>query len=399
MTCVLIDTIPRWSGGYLAHLKGILTGGVVPDDMQVIVHCTKKLREAIGPADRQVEFVVDDTLPLDPVLMRLWRVVRLPRLVELYSPDVHFSPGGHPDACLERGFPHVTMSRNLQPHVALERRCIPFYRPERIRLEALHRTFLSSFQRADGVIFLTDYARETVLTEGVKVKRNAVIPHGLSDVFRRRPERTVLSNRANLLYVSDIHAYKHQWEVIRAVDNLRRETAMDLTLHLVGSMTSIGRKLLGPVVRDLGNPDWLQLTESVPYSQIHSLYHKADVFVFASTVETFGNVLLEAMASGLPIACSNRRPMTDMLGDGGVFFEPEDPSSIASAVRRLLEDDELRYRCALNAYNRAIAYSWERTARETYGFIRDVANSKSVRIPRLRVETAKNSENTSRSEE
>jgi glycosyltransferase involved in cell wall biosynthesis len=146
-------------------------------------------------------------------------------------------------------------------------------------------------------------------------------------------------------------------------------------------MSPFGRRLFEPVLTELGRPDWLEVTEGVPYSQIHNLYHEADLFIFASTVETFGNVLLEAMAAGLPIACSKRRPMTDMLGDGGVYFEPEDPSSIASAVRRLLQDDGLRYRCASSAYNRALAYTWKRTARETYGFIRDVANSWAGRTP------------------
>ena len=81
------------------------------------------------------------------------------------------------------------------------------------------------------------------------------------------------------------------------------------------------------------------------------------------------------MVSGLPIAYSDRRPMTDILQDDGVVFEPEDPISIAVAIRKLLEDDEFRYRCALGAFNRAQDYSWERTARETYSFLKEVRNS------------------------
>ena len=64
--------------------------------------------------------------------------------------------------------------------------------------------------------------------------------------------------------------------------------------------------------------------------------------------------------------------MTDILQDDGVVFEPEDPVSIAVAIRKLLEDDEFRYRCALGAYNRALSYSWKRTANETYQFMQDI---------------------------
>ena len=77
-----------------------------------------------------------------------------------------------------------------------------------------------------------------------------------------------------------------------------------------------------------------------------------------------------SLSSGLPIAYSNRRPMTDILQNDGVVFEPKAPVSIVAAILKLLENDEFRYCCALGAYSRALAFSWERTARETYHFIR-----------------------------
>ena len=380
MTCALIDTIPRWSGGYLAHLKGILSGSSVPEDMHVVVHGTSELRNAIGPADGRVDFIVDDAMPMNPVLLRLWRSTKLPGIVSSLSPDVLFSPAGDFGGRHRAGLTKITMCHNLQPYIQTERKRVPLYRFGRLRLEALHRALNATFERADGVIFLSEHAREVVLGERVNVRQSAVIPHGISDVFRRRPEQKPLPREPVLLYVSDFHEYKHQWSVVRAVALLRKETGMPLTLHLVGQMSPQGRRVFEPVVEELGNPGWLRVTNYVPHAEMPAVYREADAFIFASTVETFGIVLLEAMASGLPIACSNRCPMTDMLGDnGGIFFEPEDPSSIASTVRRLLEDDELRYRCALNAYNRALAYSWERTARETYGFIRDVVSSRAVR--------------------
>jgi len=65
---------------------------------------------------------------------------------------------------------------------------------------------------------------------------------------------------------------------------------------------------------------------------------QADLFVFASSCETFGISLLEAMAVGLPIACSNKSSLPETLQDGGEYFDPEDDQSIASAVKRLILD-------------------------------------------------------------
>jgi glycosyltransferase involved in cell wall biosynthesis len=79
------------------------------------------------------------------------------------------------------------------------------------------------------------------------------------------------------------------------------------------------------------------------------------------------------MASGLPIACSNRGPMPDILGEAGSYFDPENPESIAQAVRGQLEHASLRTDLAEQAYGRARAYSWTQCAASTFEFLRKVA--------------------------
>jgi glycosyltransferase involved in cell wall biosynthesis len=80
------------------------------------------------------------------------------------------------------------------------------------------------------------------------------------------------------------------------------------------------------------------------------------------------------MAAGLPIACSNRNPMPEVLGEAGLYFDPEQPAQIAEAIQQLLEMPELRERCAWLAYERTQDYSWDRCAQETLDFIGQVAN-------------------------
>ena len=370
---VFIDTNPRWSGGYLAHLKGILTSGLIPDDFKITLYGTQKLLDAVGPLAPEIEWIVDDSLPLNPVKMNRWRRENLPKLLLAHAPDVHFSLAGSITSRRIEGIKTVTMSRNLQPHLVEERRRLPLLSFGRLRLEVLHRKLKSSFARADGVIFLTDYVREVIVKERVKLKLSAVIPHGLSDAFRREPVRKPLPAQPVILYVSPFNIYKFQWQVARGVDLARRQTGLDLQLHLVGGTGSDGWGLFEQARTELGNPSWLKVIAHIPYGEIPRVYQSADVFVFASTVETIGNILLEAMASGLPIACSNRRPMTDILGGDGVTFESDDPASIATGIIRLLQDDDLRFKSATSAYQRSLAYSWQRTARETFEFLKEVS--------------------------
>ena len=67
-------------------------------------------------------------------------------------------------------------------------------------------------------------------------------------------------------------------------------------------------------------------------------YKKSDIFVFASSSETFGMILLEAMASGLPIACSNKTAMPEILGDCGEYFNPDNPMLIANAIKSIVKN-------------------------------------------------------------
>ncbi|HUI65290.1 MAG TPA: glycosyltransferase, partial [Bacteroidota bacterium] len=105
------------------------------------------------------------------------------------------------------------------------------------------------------------------------------------------------------------------------------------------------------------------------YEKLPSLYRQADGFVFASSCENMPNILLEAMASGLPIACSEREPMPELLGDAGVYFDPVKPEAIAKTLGQFLHDQVLRERLAHQAYTRSQAYSWTRCARETFSFL------------------------------
>jgi glycosyltransferase involved in cell wall biosynthesis len=240
-----------------------------------------------------------------------------------------------------------------------------------------------TFQRAQGVIFLTRYAHDTV-REIARVRGEvAIVPHGVEERFRRapRPQRNLAECSSErplrLLYVSIVDLYKHQWKVAEAVAALR-ESGLPVAIDFVGpAYPPAQRRLHQVLVRLDPAADFLRYRGPVPFEELHALSEQADVFVFASSCENMPNILLEAMAAGFPIACSRRGPMDEILGDAGVYFDPEDTASIASSLRKLIEDAELRMRCAERAHARAQAYSWKRCANETFAFLRQVVASTS----------------------
>jgi len=96
------------------------------------------------------------------------------------------------------------------------------------------------------------------------------------------------------------------------------------------------------------------------------------------------NTLLEAMAAGMPIACSIRGPMPEVLGEAGVYFDPESSQEIAVAARELLDDPAVRERKAWAAYQRAKFFTWERCARETFDFLAQVVKERAESPIRFR---------------
>jgi glycosyltransferase involved in cell wall biosynthesis len=311
----------------------------------------------------------------------LWQRFSLPRLAR-EACDLLFVPGGNASA----GFrPVVTMSRNMLPFEWPELRRYGLT-PMALRLVLLRFGQSRTFARADGLIFLTEYARSAVGRIARLPARVTVIPHGVEDRFRIAPraQRPLVACSAEqplrALYVSIVDVYKHQWHVARAVKQLRDE-GLPIAIDFVGPAYGPALQRLEATLREL-DPEGrlLRYRGPVPFAKLHELLRDADLFVFASSCENMPNVLLEGMAAGLPVACSNRGPMPEVLGGAGTTFDPERPDEIARAMRELAVDADLRARLAAAASERARRFSWQRCADDTLRFI--AACAKEARPPR-----------------
>jgi glycosyltransferase involved in cell wall biosynthesis len=141
-------------------------------------------------------------------------------------------------------------------------------------------------------------------------------------------------------------------------------------LTLVGPAYGPELKRLNEIILQLDPENkFVDYIGNVPYDKINSAYHSADAFVFASTVENLPNILIEAMASGLPIACSNYGPMPEVLQDAGIYFDPENEEEITTSLKKLLDNHDQRQALATKAFNLSKNYSWERCARETFDYL------------------------------
>jgi glycosyltransferase involved in cell wall biosynthesis len=115
----------------------------------------------------------------------------------------------------------------------------------------------------------------------------------------------------------------------------------------------------------LGIADDVRMLGWVSDAELEGLYAGARAFVFPSLYEGFGLPVLEAMARGLPVACSDRGSLREIAGDAALLFDPEDPAAIAAAVQRLLADDALAERLRVAGREHAATFTWAASARGT----------------------------------
>jgi glycosyltransferase involved in cell wall biosynthesis len=365
-------------GGGITHLREILRAADAREFGfdEVVVWSGRATLDALPPANDWLRLQHVPLLDGGLAQRAWWQQFGLAREAARERCDLLFVPGG---SYLGAFRPFVTMSRNMLPFEPHERARYGLSLM-RAKFTLLEYVQSASMLRADGVIFLNDYARRRVEERaGAMRGRTAVIPHGVDDAFRAapRPQQPIDVFSADrpfrLLYVSIVDLYKHQDKVAEAVGRLRRR-GVPVTIDFRGPEYAPAARQLREVVQrvDPGG-EFVRVDGPVAYSGLPAAYAAADAFVFASSCENMPNILLEAMASGLPIASSRRGPMPEILGEAGVYFDPENVDEIEAALANLVADRAARQSWAAAAFGRAGEFSWQRCAEQTYRFLAEIA--------------------------
>jgi len=225
-------------------------------------------------------------------------------------------------------------------------------------------------RRSDRVITDSQSTRDDLI-EMLKVRSEKidVVPLGLGGVRRATPlgEREVrarfeLGERRVLLSLSAKRPHKNLLALIGALARISPDDRPVLVLP--GYPTAYEQELRdraagAGVAGDVRFPAWVSAEE------VEGLWALADAFVFPSLYEGFGLPVLEAMARGVPVACSNASSLPEVAGDAALLFDPHDESAIATALRRLLEEEALREQLRARGLARVGEFTWQRTARLT----------------------------------
>jgi glycosyltransferase involved in cell wall biosynthesis len=203
----------------------------------------------------------------------------------------------------------------------------------------------------------------------LKVERSRirVIPHGV-----HLPKQTIeVPRKKSILLVGTLQARKNVTRLVEAFESVPR----DWTLILAGATTGYrSEEVLARIARSSCR-DRIQLTGYVTPSQLQALYSSASIFAFPSLDEGFGIPVLEAMAHKLPVVTSRTSALEEIACGAALLVDPTDTQDLATALNRLIDDEDLRTRLARLGFERANNYSWEKAVKETYAVYQELGGN------------------------
>ena len=377
---IVIDASSTKEGGSQTHLievlKNISNDSLGFIDKIYIVSNTATLN-LIEDKDYIVKFT-NQTLNRNFLFCRIWVAFYLNKLAQNWSCDILLDLSGTYNGKFR---PYVGMSRNMLLYEKEEvQRFESFY--QTIRFYILRKMQLSSFNKAAGIIFISNYAKYNILDK-LKVKNKwQVIHHGVSKKFEQHEHKSQkpateysLTHKYKLLYVSNILGFKHHLNVAKAIIELNM-SGYNFELLLVGAAhnKSITKNLITLIKNEARNS--ITYLGKVSYSEIAEIYHSSDAFIFASTCENMPNILIEAMTSGLPVICSNYGPMPEFGINAVEYFDPTSIDSLKHSILKVFCDQELRKKMLIENKTVTSSFSWNQCSNELFDFLNNCVINK-----------------------
>jgi glycosyltransferase involved in cell wall biosynthesis len=255
----------------------------------------------------------------------------------------------------------------------------------RYRSRQLRLTVKRTLERASAVLTPSEFSRSAILTHyRIDERKIVVTPNAVSSQFRPIDRNLALANIEKkfglrgpfVLTVGDLQPRKNHFGLLKAFEDAMREhPQLTHRLVFVGKETWCSKDLHRAVAESAVSGR-VHFTGFVDDAELVQFYGACDLFVFPSFYEGFGLPILEAMACGRAVACSNTTAMPEVADAAGILFDPRSTGEVARAICDVLLDPQLRLRLERLGAQRAAQFSWERAAQRTLDVYHRVVQGK-----------------------
>ena len=255
----------------------------------------------------------------------------------------------------------------------------------RFRAHQLRMTVRRTVARAARILTPSEFSRRAIVAAyGVSPDLVTVVPNGVSPLFRPMQRERAAEWLADqhgirspyVLSVGDIQPRKNHVGLIRAF-----EIAMNACPHLEHRLVLVGKETwYSPEVRRAAQASSvagrIHFTGWVSDEDLRCFYGGCDLMVFPSYYEGFGLPIMEAMACGRAVVCSNTAAMPEVADSAGLLFDPLSDRDVAQAIQDVLVHPELRQRLERLGLQRSALFNWNRSAERTLEVYYEVAGKR-----------------------
>lgn len=359
---VIVNALHAKTGGGVTYLRNVLPYLAAAEGLEIHLFLHVDQYDLFGMPPEGVRIHLLE-FRNSFVRLLLWEQVALPILAREMAADVTFSLANYGPLLAPRP---VIVLRNSLAVVTRERRLGKW-----AYWIGLAVGTMISLMGCRMAIAVSGYARRA-LSLGLFNGKIRVIHHGVDPLYTPpAPGARRLDDQ--LLVVSDVYVQKNIHTLIKALPTVRRSHP-GIRLLVAGRL--VDEDYHAELVRladACGVADAVTFLGGQPPSRLLELYRDCTIFVFSSTVETFGNPLVEAMACAAPIICSNTAAMPEIAGDAVLYVDPLSEAGMASALIALLDDPARRDEMGRRAREQASRYSWAKTGALTAEVLREAA--------------------------
>jgi glycosyltransferase involved in cell wall biosynthesis len=351
---------------YLVNLLRNLTQ--IDLDNEYLVYLSNEI-EPLGFNNPNLDFKI---IRMRPGI--LWRHMRLPMTMRADGVDLHFSPAYM--LPLVKVCPSIVVVHDITFKVHPEW----FSADRRFLFDGI---FWREVRRAERIVTVSEHSKKDIVEcLTVDPGRVVVIREAADETFRPVQDEEKLSDIRERLGLSEgfiftvgsIHTRRNLERLIEATASAGRDFGIDPMLLIVGTPAPFSPPVdIQGTAQRCGIQDKVIHAPYVSEEDLLLLYNACGLFAYPSLYEGFGLPVIEAMACGTPVVCSNTTSIPEVAGQAVIYFDPTNVEEMADAIGRGLTDHALREELARKGRERASSFSWRRAAEETLAVFNQVA--------------------------
>ena len=271
------------------------------------------------------------------------------------------------------------IAKTKKPSIITVHDIIELTNPQHPFARILNKRLLGGITEANHIIAVSEYVKKEIVRYfGIPEQQVSVIYNGVDEHFKPMQDfkKTIgyeeLAKKMRLpkdspiiLSVGSDHPRKNLATTLRVIAKLKEQYLNVLLLKIGEPGLLDGRKEFLHIVDELGLKDNIRILGKISQEMLLDAYRGADALLLPSYQEGFGMPILEAMASGCPVVCSNSTSLPEVVGDAGIMHNPDDTDGYAKSISELFESGGIKESFIAKGLQRSKIFSWDTAALQT----------------------------------